>query len=107
MEAYWKIFTNCTSDPAARKVADHVWTLAKLEPRSVYAEPYHKGGYVVFGKVELEVSEWPQAVLLALQMAQSAGRAWTISGDIADELDAWSNESLVSGIRSLHVLVRR
>jgi hypothetical protein len=107
MEANWKIFTDCKSDAAAKKVATKFFVLVNSEPLSVIVEPYHKGGYVVTATVELEASAWSQSVLFALQKAQTVGKAWTISGNIADELDAWSNEALVPGIQSLHLLVLR
>jgi hypothetical protein len=42
-------------------------------------------------------------VVLALASAQCTGRGWLLSGSIAEELDAWSNHSLVSGVSPIHI----
>jgi hypothetical protein len=48
---------------------------------------------------------WPGAIFQALLQAQMTGWEQIISGDIHHELDAWSNESVVSGIASVHLRV--
>lgn len=50
---------------------------------------------------------WPEFVVLALTSAQSIGRGWLLSGSIAEELDAWSSHSSVSGVSSIHIQAER
>ncbi|KOQ66942.1 MULTISPECIES: hypothetical protein [Stenotrophomonas] len=107
MELYWRLFTNCTSQQAALKVAARIFEQAGLEVSNLHAEPYHKGGFMVSACSHHAAQSWPEFVVLALASAQCTGRGWLLSGSIAEELDAWSNHSLVSGVSSIHIQAER
>lgn len=103
MELYWRLFTNCTSQQAALKVAARMFEQAGLEVSNLHAEPYHKGGFMVSACSYHAAQSWPEFVVLALASAQCTGRGWHLSGSIAKELDARSSHSLVCGVSSIHI----
>lgn len=107
MDLNWHLFTNCTSQEAALKVAARLFEQIGLGVSSLRAESYHKGGFTVRTTSSHVAQTWAEFVVLALALAQSAGRAWILNGSIADELDAWSNDSTVSGVSSIHVQATR
>ncbi|WP_111150481.1 hypothetical protein [Stenotrophomonas maltophilia] len=103
MELYWRLFTSCTSQQAALKVAARMFEQAGLEVSNLHAEPYHKGGFMVSACSNHAAQSWPEFVVLALASAQCTGRGWLLSVSIAEELDAWSSHSLVSGVSPIHI----
>lgn len=107
MELYWRLFTNCTSKQPALKVAARLFEQAGLEVSNLHAEPYHKGGFMVSVCSNHAAQSWPEFVVLALASALGSGRGWLLNGSIAEELDAWSNHSLVSGVSSIHIQAER
>jgi len=79
-------------------------------------EPYSKGGFVCSFEVAPNENEWPEVIVEALSLAQHIGRDWKLSGSfleafwklsgsIEDEVDAWSNDSSVHGVKSVHLVV--
>lgn len=107
MELSWRFFTDCTSQEAAIKVAARIFEQAGLGVSTLHAESYHKGGFMV-STCSIHVAQsWPEFVVLALTSAQSTGRGWVLSGSIEEELDAWSNHSVVSGVSSIHIQADR
>jgi hypothetical protein len=105
MKTIWKLFTDCKSEKAARRLSIRHFTRLGQEPDATRIEPYHKGGFVVCAVGRLSAQTWQEAIFQALLQAQMTGREWILSGDI-HELDAWSNDSVVSGIISIHLRVR-
>ena len=61
-------------------------------------ERYHKGGIKVFLEKGLPETDWPEALLTGLTVAQSFGRSWTILGHAEEELNLIGNEFSVAGI---------
>ncbi|MDQ4682599.1 MULTISPECIES: hypothetical protein [Stenotrophomonas maltophilia group] len=47
MELYWRLFTDCTSQQAALKVAARAFEQAGLGVSNLHVEPYQKGGFMV------------------------------------------------------------
>jgi len=104
---HWKIFTDANTSEKAGKVLHKV--IARLETNcsSEKVEPYHKGGFVCSFSTSTETSSWSQSIFQALSMAQKIGRGWVLTGDITEELDAWSNESSVVGVQNIHLVVEQ
>jgi hypothetical protein len=46
-------------------------------------------------------------VVEVIALGQRVGRQWTLSGDILTDTDGWSNESSVSGVRSIQWMLDR
>lgn len=105
MNINWKIFTDTTTEDKTKKVFLRFVEKASGEYADLKIESYHKGGFVCSFTMPLVTTSWPDAILETLLKAQMVGRGWTISGDIDKELDAWSNETAMPGIRSLHIVV--
>ena len=103
MELHWRLFTSCTSREAALRVAARLFEQASPDVSNLRAESHHKGGFMVSASSSHLAQSWPELVVLALTSAQSVGHGWVLSGSIAEELDAWSNHSAVSGVSSIHV----
>jgi len=102
---YWKIFTSANTAEKAKKVLRNVTSIVDMNCNTEKVEPYHKGGFVCTFSCVNEGSNWPESVFLALTEAQKVGRGWILSGSIEQELDAWCNESSVSGVENMHLVL--
>ena len=101
----WKLFTSAKSAKSAGKVMQRFIDAMQCEYEEPNIEPYNKGGYVCSFSVGPVATLWPEVVVEALSKAQGVGRNWMLSGDVESELDAWSNESNISGVDNIHLLV--
>lgn len=101
----WKIFTDANTVEKAHKVFQKVITQLEVECTLQGIESYHKGGFVCSFSSVTEVSNWPQVVFDALSMAQRIGRSWVLSGNLPEEVDAWSNASSVVGVQNIHLML--
>ena len=102
---HWKVYTAATTSDKANKVLGRVLKVLAVEHSSEKIEPYHKGGFVCSFNTCASAVKWPEIVLESLSFAQAIGRGWVLTGDIQRELDAWSNESTVVGVQSIHLVV--
>ena len=93
MNAAYKVFTDCSA-----KVAKRYFSTIGSEPSTLTITPYHKGGFLIAGAIPISAHNWPEVIFEALSAAQNVGRAWVITGNIDEELDAWSNDSVILGI---------
>ena len=99
----WVLFCKSEKEEVAKriiqKVTDH------LEMQVVYStiEKYHKGGLKVTLKTDCSQQAWEQKVYEVLLRSQSIGRSWLLSGSVSEELDIWSNHSVISVIEAIHV----
>lgn len=103
---HWKIFTDASSSENAKKVLGWVVGNLSIQINEEKIEPYTKGGFVCSFKAEPSVIAWPAVVLESLKLAQAVGRDWHITGDIENELDIWCNDSSVSGVQQIHIIVK-
>lgn len=103
MNLHWCLFTSCASQEAALKVAAKHFEKASIEVGDISAEPYYKGGFKVSTCSDHLAQSWSEFVVLALALAQNTGHGWILTGSVTEELNAWSNLSVVSGISSIHV----
>ena len=103
---HFKIFTDANTSDKAWKVLRKVITVSETDCSSEKVEPYHKGGFVCSFTISNEALDWAQAIFHALAIAQKIGRGWMLSGDITEELDAWSNDSSVVGVQNIHLVLR-
>ena len=70
-------------------------------------EKYHKGGTKAFLKKDLPEIDWPDAVLMGLNLAQTFGGSWTILGNAEEELNLVGTEFSVVGINWAEILLLR
>ena len=56
---------------------------------------------------EIEDGNWPGVVVEAIALGQRVGSGWILSGDIHDDPSGWSNETNISGVRSLQWTLKR
>lgn len=70
-------------------------------------EKYPKGGTSAQLAMDLPPISWASTVLHCLQLAQSLGQGWTISGAIENEVDLCTNELRVSGVEWAHLWISR
>lgn len=102
---YWKIFTDANTPDKARKVLG--WVIDKLSVQYTGSniEPYPKGRFVCAFEVASSKSSWAEVVVESLALAQKVGRGWELNGNIEEEIDAWSNDSSVNGVKNIHLMV--
>ena len=103
MKVLWRIFTNCNSDAATTKVVSAHFQSARIEASDLTVTPYHKGGFLVTASTEHLVETWPCFVVDTLSLAQKTATGWILTGDINQELDAWSNSPKTPGVSAIHI----
>ena len=81
------------------KVSDHL----KVSVIHSKVEKYYKGGLKVTLETDCSEGLWEQKVYEVLLRSQRIGRRWILSGSVSEELDLWSNDSMISGIEAIHV----
>lgn len=102
---YWKIFTEVSTPDKANKVMGWVTNKLSIQHQGWQVEPYSKGGFVCTFRLTPNGETWPDVVVESFSLAQNLGRGWLLSGDIKNEIDAWSNDSSVSGVRNIHLVI--
>lgn len=107
MDISWRIFTSCNSEAATVKVAMAHFGSAGIEMPGIAIAPHHKGGFVATATTGHSAESWPCFVVDALSHAQKTATGWMLTGDINEELDAWSNTPRTSGITAIHIQARR
>ena len=103
MKTTIKIFTEARNEKNALVVLNKVKNKIEYISLSDTCEPYHKGGYICRFEVDVPNSNWNEMPYELLNLCQSIGHAWQISGSIEEEFDAWSNDLNVPGVNSVHV----
>jgi hypothetical protein len=106
MKVSWRIFTDCKSATAANRVVSTHFKAIGIAALEVSAAPYHKGGFIVTADTEHSSESWPHFVVEALSLAQKSATDWALSGNIAEELDAWSNSARTAGVSAMHIQAR-
>jgi len=102
---HWKIFTDAGSPEKAKRIVSIAIEKLSASATELKIEPYHKGGFVCSFVAPPKATSWAEVVLEALQSAQLVGRGWLLNGDISGELDLWSNESSIVGVKSINLFV--
>lgn len=109
MKSRWSIFIDAKTQDKAEKVFSRFHKQFGSLITDLKTEPYHKGGFktefTCTGTNTGNGSNWPAMIYHTLQLAQRVGNSWILDSDIEYELDAWSNESTVSGVTNLHVVL--
>jgi len=99
------MFTDANTAEKANKVFRRFIKQLSVEYTDLNIEPYHKSGFVCTFSTPLTATQWSEIILESLSKAQLVGRGWELTGSIISELDAWSNESSISGVQNIHVVV--
>lgn len=107
MKARWKIFVEAKTEQKADKVIQKFFDQLSLDHTDLEISAYHKGGFAASFTSTLPVENWAETVVITLHEAQHVGRNWILSGDITQELDAWSNDARISGIKSMQLVLER
>lgn len=100
-----KVFIDAMTAEKAEKILSKVMEKLPLTEFEVSIEPYHKGGFVCSFSISSSIESWPEVILNAINTAQIIGRSWLLTGDINNEIEMWSNESPIIGVKSVHVFV--
>ncbi len=101
---HWKIFTGANTPEKATKVMNDVINRLAAESDTLKIEAYPKGGFTCSIRMSPKSDKWSDIVLESLKLAQAIGRGWVLTGDICNELDVWSNEPKVAGVKSIHLV---
>ena len=105
MSIQWHLFTKADSNAAAEKKVESVVRelgVPKAES-NIFSESTNR--FEATFTTQVSEDAWASLVVQALALAQKIGRAWHLSGGIEKELDAWSNESALSDISSIHIML--
>lgn len=100
-----KVFTDAAAAEKAEKILSKVMEKLSLVECETNIEPYHKGGFVCSFFISSSIDSWPDVVLNTINTAQIIGRSWLLTGDINNEIEMWSNESPIIGVKSINVFV--
>ena len=101
----WKIFTDSKSQAGAEKILNRSVSSLSVPVEIGVIKLHRMGTFTCTFSTELVEQPWSECVFNSLELAQRVGRGWVLTGNIKDELDAWSSESSVSGVKNIHLLV--
>jgi len=107
MHVSWRIFVDAQSAKSAGVLLDRVAGALQIRPEAARIEPYHKGGFVLEISCPLADAPWSEVVVGLLARAQQVATSWELSGSILEELNAWSIQSRIAGVKSLHLQCQR
>jgi hypothetical protein len=102
-QAAWRVTVDAASDRAARVLLERVVHALGGQATAVSVEPHHDGGYVLRFKTSVTSSSWPEVVTGLLEAGQRFGRFWLLHGTIAEEVDAYSTETSIAGVKQVHL----
>lgn len=97
------VFTDASTEQKAENILSKLIEHLGLKTEVKHIEAYSKGGYQCTLNIEHSVEDWQQAVYECLIIAQAIGYSWTITGNVTEEIDLWSNKTKFSGITSFHL----
>jgi len=107
MRANWTIFTTARCEAAAQRVGQRMLRLADIESDELWVQ-LRDDGHSVHACVAMPCSmAWPDWVLHCLSQAQRMAHGWQLTGDIREELQAWSKEPRVSGVAAIQLQTQR
>lgn len=98
-----KVFTDATSTEKAEKILFEVMEKLSITECETNIQPYHKGGFICSISISSSFGSWPETVLSTINIAQLIGRGWLLTGDINSDLEMWSNESPIVGVKNINV----
>lgn len=105
MEIDWHFFTNDDAEDTVNEISAAVIKKMGIPVSTPKIEPYENFGVIIKINSPVSVDSWSSAVLDALVMGQKLGRSWHLAGNIEQELDAWSTESIIPGITQIHLML--
>ncbi len=103
VEVDWKLFVNCNSADASRRLSSAFLKMISRRSALVGIEPHDEGGFVVRLKSVLESPSWAGQVLEVIQLAQSVGYGWTLSGCIEEEIQLGSSATRIGGVQAIQI----
>ena len=101
MKSFWKFWCDAKNNKNASNLLQQVKRELAVGVSEEKVDAYHKGGFVVSFCVDHDVNQWNDFVVEVIAFGQRVGYGWSLSGDINQQVDGWSNESRISGIQSI------
>lgn len=99
MHTFWRIWCDARTQQKAIKLYNRVIDALGCEAMLRSIKPYPKiNGFVIDFELPLTSQTWNDAVMEAIQLGQCFAAGWQLSGNIAKDPDASSNQSSVSGV---------
>lgn len=96
------MWTNTTAEMATQKVAARLLKLLDRPAERLEFARYHKtGGWMCSFQIPLNATTHNDAVVEVLTLDQHVAYSWTLTGDVFDDLEGWSNEARVSGVTNV------
>ncbi len=105
MNIEWQLFTNVNSEVSVNKIIKAVTKKMSVPISESKTDPNNNDGFIINLTTPIDEDSWSSAVVKSLAVGQQIGRTWHLAGNIENEVDAWSNDSVVSGITSLHMML--
>jgi hypothetical protein len=100
MKAHWKIWTLATTEEKALRVVNRVAAQLGHPIQELAVEPYHSGGFVAVFVTLHSGPKWSDFVFEVIELAQRIGYSWTLTGDVRQQLDGFSNKPASPGVTS-------
>ena len=104
MTSHWILISNTKDLPAATKLLNRVKGLLDTELVEDSIESHHNGGHRISFSIHCNSTDWVHFVYETIRIGQLIGRGWSLLGDIESQLDGFSTESVVSGIKQLQFI---
>jgi hypothetical protein len=108
MKATLKIWTDARKEAGAERVFQRAMEQIDRVPQNPRTEPYPKtGGYVYSCEIGMECTAWEGCVVEVIELGQRLCYAWTISGDVQQELRGWATQAQAIGIKAAEWTLHR
>lgn len=103
-----KIWTDARSKVGAERVFRRALQQIEHLPVDPAIETYPKtGGHVCQCGLDIECTVWEYCVVEIIAIGQQLGSAWTIFGDITQEVSCWSTNASIVGVKAIELTVQR
>ncbi len=108
MRATLKIWTDAKSKVAAERILERAVQQLGFMLLDSTTEFYPKTeGYICLCGLEIDCTAWESCVVETIALGQRLGYAWTIFGDIRQEVRGWATEARVVGVKAIELTVLR
>ena len=102
MRIVWAIYTETKSKEKAKIILAKISKMLEIELGDTIIQQNDKGGCsCVFSQI-ISSENWKESVFECLSIAQKVGYFWSVSGNIEEEIDIWSEKIKLTGVKAIN-----
>lgn len=107
MRSYWTLQCNAKNEKNAATLFNRVVKLLQAEVIQEELLANAGAGYTIKWELSHQKKSWNDYLVEVLQLAQTIGNGWLITGDVRQECSAWCNRPRVSGVQTIEWSIRQ